>query len=45
MYDLFVARNVSSSVEPDVELETQREVIISMLNRIVQHHEVMCEEN
>jgi huntingtin len=40
VYDLFVARN-SSSMEPDKRLETQREVVISILNRIVQHQEVL----
>ena len=40
MHDLFIARNLGTSGEPDVELETQREVVMNMLSRIVQHHEV-----
>lgn len=41
VHEMFVVRN-SGKADVGKELETQREVIISMLLRLIQYHQVSC---
>lgn len=40
VHDLFVLRG-SNKADAGKELETQKEVVVSMLLRLVQHHQVL----
>jgi len=41
VFDLFIVRPANKS-NLSKDLETQQEVVISMLLRLLQHHQVMC---
>lgn len=41
VHDLFVLRG-SNKADAGKELDTQKEVVVSMLLRLVQHHQVQC---
>lgn len=43
VHDLFILRGANKA-DAGKELETQKEVVVSMLLRLIQYHQVNCEE-